>query len=199
MTHEEAKKIVRILCASYPNWKPMDIKDTVEAWEMMLSDYEYQDVAIAVKTIVTTDSSGFAPSIGKVIDEIHKLSNLSLKTSLSGIQAWDMVRKAVKRGAYNSEEEFAKLPPTVQKAVGSAGCIHDMAVDTNLNLGVEQSHFLRAYERAVQDEEYEAKLPKEVKALLGGIGNGNVSIGNKEKVLAIGEQMAADNNSVRTE
>ena len=189
MTHEEVKKIVRIMAASYPTFKPMDIKDTIEAWEMMLAEYPYEVVAVALKTIITTDLSGFAPSIGKVIDEIHKLAEWGDKGHQTSLEAWDLVYKAIQNSAYNSEREFEKLPPLIQKAVGSSGNLRSLAVDNNFNLGVEQSHFIKAYERVLKDEEYERKIPNDVKALLKGMNsNGNDRIGNKTNVLAIEKQ-----------
>lgn len=189
MNREETKKIVRIMVASYPNFKPTDIKDTIDAWEMMLSDYPYEVVAIALKTIVTTDLSGFAPSIGKIIDEIHKLAKWGGEGHQTSLEAWDLVYKAIQNSTYNAEREFEKLPPLIQKAVGSSGNLRSLAVDENFNLGVEQSHFIKAYERAVKEEEYESKIPNDVKALLKGMNsNGNDSIGNKTNVLAIEKQ-----------
>ena len=36
MTREETVKIIRIMVDSYPNYKPNDISETVDVWQMML-------------------------------------------------------------------------------------------------------------------------------------------------------------------
>ena len=48
MTREETVKIIRIMVDSYPNYKPNDISETVDVWLMMLSDYDYNLVAMAL-------------------------------------------------------------------------------------------------------------------------------------------------------
>lgn len=199
MTHQETVKIVRIMAASYPSFKPADIKDTIEAWELMLAEYPYEIVSVALKTIITTDLSDFAPTIGKVINEIHKLAEWGDKGHQTSLEAWDLVYQAISNSTYNAEREFEKLPPTIQKAVGSSGNLHSLAVDENFNLGVEQSHFIKAYERVLKEEEYERKIPNDVKALLKGMNsNGNDSIGNQANVLAIEEQNDGVVNPIST-
>ena len=70
MTRDEVKKIIMVVMASYPNWKPNDLSFTVDVWYMMLCDYTYNDVAKALKTYITTDTSGFAPSIGQLVNNM---------------------------------------------------------------------------------------------------------------------------------
>ena len=189
MTHEETVKIVRVMCACYPTrrFSQAEIIDMVSAWEMMLEDYSYTEVALALKTIVATDSEGFIPSIGKIIDQIEKLSKRGSNEATDVTTAWNMVMRAISRGIYNADEEFNKMPPLVQKAVGSASMIREMASDANFNFGVEQSQFIKAYQRAVEDANYENKIPKSVKTLLEG-NYGNDRIGNSEMLQIVERQ-----------
>lgn len=73
MTRDETKKIIMLISATYPNFKPMDLTFTVDAWAMMLVDYDYNRVAAALKDYITSDTSGFAPSIGQLTDRMHTL------------------------------------------------------------------------------------------------------------------------------
>lgn len=66
MTREETVKIIRIMVDSYPNYKPNDISETVDVWQMMLEEYSYQEVSIALKEYILTEKTGFAPSIGQL-------------------------------------------------------------------------------------------------------------------------------------
>lgn len=66
MTREETVKIIRIMVDSYPNYKPNDISETVDVWQMMLEEYSYQEVSAALKEYILTEKTGFAPSIGQI-------------------------------------------------------------------------------------------------------------------------------------
>ena len=164
MTREETVKIIRIMVDSYPNYKPNNISETVDVWNMMLSDYDYNLVAMALKAYILSDTSGFAPSIGQIVDKIQAISK---PQELSEMEAWDMVRIALRNSGYNAEEEFNKLPLIVQKAVSSPSQLRTWALDENYNEQVVSSNFMRCYRTVVARENEIAKMPAEVRALLG--------------------------------
>ena len=64
---------------------------------------------------------------------------------MSAQEAWALVYKAICNSAYNSAHEFDKLPELVKKAVGSADNLRNHAIDSDFNLGVAQSNFIKAY------------------------------------------------------
>lgn len=70
MTREETVKIIRIMVDSYPNYKPNDISETVDVWQMMLEEYSYQQVSVALKEYILTENNGFAPSIGQIVNMV---------------------------------------------------------------------------------------------------------------------------------
>lgn len=93
MTREETVKIIRIMVDSYPNYKPNNISETVDVWQMMLKEYSYRQVSVALKEYILTENSGFAPSIGQIANMIkvqekrkhfEELENMLLETSCSG-------------------------------------------------------------------------------------------------------------------
>lgn len=47
------------------------------------------------------------------------MRELNTPKQLNELEAWSLVEKAIRNSIYNSQEEFSKLPPLVQKAVGS--------------------------------------------------------------------------------
>ena len=195
MTREETVKIIRIMVDSYPNYKPNNISDTVDVWQMMLSDYDYNLVAMALKAYILSDTSGFAPSIGQLVAKIQILTK---PQELSEMEAWSLVRKAIGNGNYGSVEEFEKLPPTVQKAVGSADMIKRWAMsDSNEVSTVIQSNFLRSYRTAVKRDEEYAKMPEDVKKLISSIPA--VQIEKKETIAELPnviEQKTRDFNEI---
>ena len=195
MTREETVKIIRIMVDSYPNYKPNNISETVDVWQMMLSDYDYNLVAMALKAYILSDTSGFAPSIGQLVAKIQILTK---PQELSEMEAWSLVRKAIGNGNYGSVEEFEKLPPTVQKAVGSADMIKRWAMsDSNEVSTVIQSNFLRSYRTAVKRDEEYAKMPEDVKKLISSIPA--VQIEKKETIAELPnviEQKTRDFNEI---
>lgn len=163
MTREETVKIIRIMVDSYPNYKPNNISETVDVWQMMLSDYDYDLVAMALKAYILSDTGGFAPSIGQLVANIQTISR---PKELSEMEAWALVSKAIRNSGYNSVDEFAKLPPLVQKAVGLPDQLRTWALDENYNEQVVSSNFMRCYRNEVENEKKILSMPKEVQALL---------------------------------
>lgn len=74
MTRDETKKIIMLISATYPNFKPADLTFTVDAWAVMFEGYDYNRVEAALKDYITSDTSGFAPSIGQLVDKMHALT-----------------------------------------------------------------------------------------------------------------------------
>ncbi len=164
MTREETKKIVMIISASYPNWKPQDLKFTVDTWALMLEEYDYNQIAVALKAYIASDTSGFAPSIGQLIDKMHILTS---KNEMNELEAWNMVYKAICNSGYNSECEFAKLPEACQRAVGSPANLKEWAMmDIDIVQSVEQSHFIRNYWTVLHRMRDEEKMPKSIRKLI---------------------------------
>lgn len=163
MTREETVKIIRIMVDSYPNYKPNDISETVDVWQMMLSDYDYNLVAMALKAYILSDTIGFAPSIGQLVSKIQTITK---PHELSEMEAWSLVSKAIRNSGYNSVEEFAKLPPIVQNAVGLPEQLRTWALDENYNEQVVSSNFMRCYRNELARHEELSKMPAEIKALI---------------------------------
>ena len=163
MTREETVKIMRIICDSYPNCKPTNLSEIVDVWCMMLSDYTYDEVSIALKAYITSNTSGFPPAIGQLIATIQAITQ---EQELNEMEAWALVSKAVRNSAYNSVEEFAKLPPLVQKAVGLPNQLRQWALDENFNEQVASSNFMRCYNAEVKRHYEIARMPSEVRQII---------------------------------
>lgn len=164
MEREETKKFILAMIVAYPNFKPANMELTVNMWNEMLSEYTESECMVALKTYITTDTTGFAPSIGSIVSTIKKLKEPEIDNEMS---AWAKVRKAIGRSGYNSVEEFEKLEPAVQKAVGSPNQLYQWAMDTEFNESVVSSNFMRAYKQVVEREKWIGNLPKEARALIG--------------------------------
>ena len=165
MNRDETKRIIYIIKTSYPNFNPEDITGAVDIWQMMLDEYSYDQVALALKTYIKTNTSGFAPSISQIVDNIHKMSEIG--SEKSEMEAWEYVRKAVKNSGYNSAQEFEKLPEDIKKVVKSPDALRTWSqTDIQEFETVIQSNFMRSY-RAQQIKAKEIKrMPEEAKRLV---------------------------------
>ena len=164
MTVNDARKIIAVMLVSYPNFKPIDTELMATTWADMLNEYSYEQVSVALKCYITTDTSGFAPSIGQLID---KLKTVEQPQELNELQAWGLVRKAINNSGYHSEEEFAKLPPLVQKAVGTPGQLKQWGMsDIESIETVAQSNFMRTYRAVVKREDEVSRMPIEIRHLI---------------------------------
>ena len=166
MTREETVKIIRIMVDSYPNYKPNDISETVDVWQMMLSDYDYNLVAMALKAYILSDTSGFAPSIGQLV---AKIQTLTKPQELSEMEAWSLVKKAISNSAYDYVEEFHKLPHIIQKCIGSAYQLKCWALDEDFNEQVASSNFARSYRTMVARQEEFVKMPQEIRDVISSV------------------------------
>lgn len=164
MTREETVKIIRIMCDCYPNYKPNNLSETVDVWQMMLDEYSYNQVSIALKAYVTSDTSGFAPSVGEIVAKIQLVSQ---PQELDGMTAWGLVSKALRNGTYGAVEEFNKLPPLVRQAVGMPDNLKNWAASDYQTIEtVIQSNFLRTYEVIVKRETEISRMPDNIKSLI---------------------------------
>lgn len=163
MTRDEVKALLGLMTTHYSNFRLERPKESVDAWYMFLQEYSNEDILMAYKIYITSNSSGFAPSISQLIGLTNKTQELA---DLNVSEAWARVRKAIGKGAYNSKEEFEKLPQDIQRAVGSAEQLHYWATDEHYNDDVVMSIFSRNYQ-AIQKRETEVRrLPIEAKQRL---------------------------------
>ena len=69
MTREETKGLIRVIMSIYPNFRPTNLSETVDAWSFILAEQDKADVAQALKEYAVSDKSGFAPSPGQLCNE----------------------------------------------------------------------------------------------------------------------------------
>lgn len=179
MTRKETGIIMDILTTAYPrfysgNDAPDPIK-TMNLWSEMFSNDDVSLVAAAVKSLIETDEKGFPPTIGQVKAKMRLLTS---KEEMTEAEAWALVAKAVKNGLYGSREEFNKLPKNIQRLVGSHNQLRDWAMmDSDTLHSVVASNFQRSYKQVATREKEIAKLPEDVRKMIGTI-SGKLSLGD---------------------
>lgn len=173
MTREETIKLLMVIQSAYPNFKPPDKTVAVDTWYTMLKDMDYNVVQMGLRAYITTDTSGFAPSIGRLINTIYTIQN---PQELNEMEAWALVSKALKNGYYGAVEEFDSLPPLVQKAVGNPDNLRNWSqTDTNSIENVVQSNFMRSYRLVVNRENEIKKMPADVRTLIENVNKTSYS------------------------
>lgn len=164
MTRDEAKHLVMMVSAAYPNWKPLNLTETVDTWAVMLEEFDHDECLATLKSYILTDTSGFAPGIGQVIDRLQRRRE---GRELGELDAWSMVSKALRNSTYHAEEEFAALPPVLQRTVGNPSNLKEWAgMEMDTVNSVIQSHVVRNYRVAVESMRDDAKIPPALMGLL---------------------------------
>ena len=164
MTRDEAKHLVMMVSAAYPNWKPLNLTETVDTWAVMLEEFDHDECLATLKSYILTDTSGFAPGIGQVIDRLQRRRE---GRELGELDAWSMVSKALRNSTYHAEEEFAALPPVLQRTVGNPSNLKEWAgMEMDTVNSVIQSHVVRNYRVAVKSMRDDAKIPPALMGLL---------------------------------
>ena len=158
MTREETRKILAVIAEVYPAFKK-DRNPAVisEVWYSVFTDVAYDDVQQALMEFIATDTQGFAPPPGKLRAMIVRRIQ---PAALSEAEAWRLVWRAISRSGYYSGEEFRKLPPILQRVVGSPANLHEWAMsDEQYVRGSVFSWFTRSYRQALENERDRLMLP----------------------------------------
>ena len=122
MTKQEFTTLVWGMKAAYSDPKFLPDEYAVTVWYGMLKDIPYKDASKAITDIMRT--SPYPPTIADITQKVYQAN---AKEEMSGPEAWSCVRKAIQNSNYSSEQEFAKLPRSVQKAIGTSANLRELA------------------------------------------------------------------------
>lgn len=173
MTIEETGIIMDILTTAYPRFysgpNAPDMMKTLTLWAEMFARDDVALVAAAVKALIESDSKGFPPHIGAVKEKLRLISG---GDEMTEAEAWGMVAQALRNSIYGAREEFEKFPPIVKRIVGSPSQLREWSMmDSETVHSVVASNFQRSYKAIAQREKELAKLPPDVKALVGKLAD----------------------------
>lgn len=171
MNQTETLKIMAVLRGAYPAfYRDMSRKEAesvVALWAEMFADVDAAIVAAAVKALIATDDKGFPPHIGAVMAKVRQITQPAVMTAQ---EAWNLVAKAIRNSAYESREEYDRLPQEIQRLVGSPNQLRDWALmDSDTVHSVVASNFQRSFTvRQKADDDFNA-LPRDVQAMIGTV------------------------------
>lgn len=173
MKRDEVKEIIMIMTYTYSNYKPADITATVDTWTAILASYKFEHIRAALHSYILSDTKGFAPTPGQLIDKIPVQS-----FDMTEMEAWGMVNRALSNSSYHAKEEFDKLPSVVQKTLGRHEVLQEWAgMEIDTVQSVIQSNFIRNYRTVLQREKERNKLPTRLREILEAAGAKMTGIG----------------------
>lgn len=174
MNKQEAAKILSIMQTNYPDsFKGKTdemVLATINLWAQMFADDSANDVTAAVMAHIAADTGAFMPNVGMIKNRLTKMRR---PDELTEQEAWNLVQNALRNGIYGAKEEYEKLPPMVQRMVGSPSQLKEWAMmDADTVQSVVASNFQRSYKvRAASEREYMA-LPGDVRNAMAQIADG---------------------------
>ena len=194
MTKDQFKILVKAMKAVYTNPGFIPDNDAFDVWYSMLKDLDYALASRAVQMHMQTEET--PPTVAGIRKQSAKLK-ADETDDLNETAAWSIVLKAIRRSTYYSEEEFAKLPATVQRAVASPKQLREWATLEDVDgktLTVIQSNFQRTFRAEQQRERERNKLSPDVLKLMRPLNNHQIE--DKPKELSVAEQrMFAEENA----
>ena len=179
MDRTQTIKVLAVLKSAYPhafqNMTKPDGEAMLNLWMSMFIEETYEEVNAAIGALIATRTVGYSPTVGEVKEQIRKLHQHS---DIDENSAWVMVSRACRNGSYHSREEFAKLPPEVQNAVGSSEQLKQWAaMDADTVESVVASNFKRAFRVQKERAAEVSKLPPQIRQMIGGFADNMKMIG----------------------
>jgi len=164
MNRDETKLLMETIKSAYPSfYKGEDFTAAVNCWWKMFEEDDSRIVACAVKSYITTDTKGFPPAIGQIKAIMAKLM---APETMTEVEAWALIKKAIRNSVYNAVEEHAKLPEILQN-ITSPDQLKDWALADIGDESVIASNFMRSYRAKLKRSEEIKALPCDVKSILG--------------------------------
>ena len=176
MTVDEFAKLADAIKTYFPRDNILPTDESMELWFDMLNDLDYKSAYASLKKHVST--SRFPPTIADIREGT---TDFIVPKELNEMEAWSLASKAIRSSAHYSVEEFAKLPPLVQKAVGLPSQLRTWALDENFNEEVAMSSFQRAYKAELKRHEELQKIPQNVRNLIERANEGSYSAKIEQK------------------
>ena len=172
MEKAEVQTLLTLIQSEYPqSFAKMDERQMSLKMEMWAKEFEHDDsrVVYAAARVLMRSAREFAPNSGQIREKINELT---MEPTLDEQQAWALVSKACTNGYYGYKQEYEKLPPAVQRAVGRPEQLKEWAVmDVDTVQSVVASNFMRSYRAGTAKERETAQIPSEIRNLLAGVSD----------------------------
>jgi hypothetical protein len=170
MNKAETVQVITLLAGNYDSIAKKDSTQKqlmIKTWQECLGDLDYQLVLQAVKKTII--ESPYPPTIHEIRKNAIEIVNPT--TQRTGIEAWEEAYKMICNGSYMTQEEFDSHTPEVKKFFGSKEQLKAYATNTDFNMDVVRSNFLKQYDILVNREKQQKLLPEKMQNLIGNLAN----------------------------
>lgn len=161
MNKQETTQIITLLAGNCPSIaeKTKEQKQMMlNTWQECLGDLDYKLVLQAVKKTII--ESPYPPTIHDIRKNVIEM--ISPSTRRTGIEAWNEAYEVICNGSYMTQEEFDQHSVEVKKFFGSINQVKAYATNTDFNMDVVRSNFLKQYDVLVNREKEQKLLPQQM-------------------------------------
>lgn len=163
---------LKILKVAYPGFYSKmgktDAEDTVSVWCDMFREEDVNVVKIALYKVIE-EHTGFPPTIADIKTQIREMRRAATGEKTDE-ELWSQLKAAVSNGYYGAKEEFAKLPPELQRYLGTPNTLRELSqVDTDTFNTVTHGQFLKQIGIIRDRVRFDNETPPEIKALFGTV------------------------------
>lgn len=165
MKPNEITKLLAMAIAAYGYMQDKEPGAIAAVWRETLSDLSFDDARAALVRHISTNR--FFPTVADIRDGAATISgSVSMMTADEG---WRLVIQAARNAAYHAADEFERLPPEVQAALGSASALRELALVPESELGNERARFRMGWEARQHRAQHMAALPKGIRERLESV------------------------------
>lgn len=157
MNIEETKKTLAVLTVAYPQLADDKAVARVNLWTALFADEPFQLVYTAAQHYIVTDTKGFPPTIGKLKEICHTLTDARHGDWSDG---WGQVRKAIsKYGVWDRAAAMESMDTTTAEAVRRIGW-EDICASGNIE--ATRAQFRQTYELIDKQRHERACIPVKI-------------------------------------
>lgn len=168
MKKSEIIQIITLLAGNYKDISNKNDKEKtmmLNTWYECLGDLDYNIVLQSVKKTII--ESPYPPTIHEVRKNAIELLNPT--TRRTGIEAWEEAYKMICSGTYMTQEEFDSHSLEVRKFFGSREQLRAYSTNTDFNMDVVRSNFLKQYDLLVERQKQDKLLPEKMQNMINGL------------------------------
>lgn len=168
MKKSEIIQIITLLAGNYKDISNKNDKEKtmmLNTWYECLGDLDYNIVLQSVKKTII--ESPYPPTIHEVRKNAIELINPTTKKT--GIEAWEEAYKMICSGTYMTQEEFDSHSLEVRKFFGSREQLRAYSTNTDFNMDVVRSNFLKQYDLLVERQKQDKLLPEKMQNMINGL------------------------------
>lgn len=160
MNKKETVQVITLLAGNYDSIAKKDATQKqlmINTWQECLGDLDYQLVLSAVKkTIIETP---YPPTISEVRKNAIEMIN---PTKDNALEDWNECYKMICSGSYMTQEEFNSHSEICKAFLGSIDQLRAYSRNTDFNMDVVRSNFLKQHENLIKREREQKLLPQKM-------------------------------------